>query len=179
MGSSYGDRGSAVTGIFVRNWIKADGFLKPQTSVIRFSPLNTDWRMIALDDTRAEKHSQKQARFEQRGRIVVLSALSFTRGYLYQTVVLSDKKYDSVPYQWCVHVAFYVIHMLGVNIQMFSAMLTVWLASVYDFVPDWKSSTNTGRIAVKFYTDICDSLTISLVSKWGLHFKLVLSEISI
>lgn len=51
MDSCYGDRGSAVTGIFVRNWIKADGFLKPQTSVIRFSLLNTDWRMIALDDT--------------------------------------------------------------------------------------------------------------------------------
>lgn len=73
MGSSYGGRGSAVTGIFVRNWIKADGSLKPQTSVIRFSPLYTDWRMIALDDTGAEKHRQKQARFEQCEGTVILS----------------------------------------------------------------------------------------------------------
>ena len=72
MGSSYAGRGSAVTGIFVKNWIKADGFLKPQTSVIRFSPLYTDWRMIALDDTGAEKYREKQARFEQCVRIVIL-----------------------------------------------------------------------------------------------------------
>lgn len=75
MGSCYGDRGSAVTGIFAENWIKADGFLKPQTSVIRFSPLNTDWRMIVLDDTRAEKYTQKQAWFEQCGKTAICSAL--------------------------------------------------------------------------------------------------------
>lgn len=73
MGSSYGGRRSAVTGIFVKNWIKADGFLKPQTGVIRFSPLNTDWRMIALNDTWVEKYTQKQAWFEQCGRIVILA----------------------------------------------------------------------------------------------------------
>lgn len=54
-----GSSGSAVTGIFVKNWIKADGSLKPQTSVIRFSPLFTDWRMIALEDTGAEKNTYK------------------------------------------------------------------------------------------------------------------------
>ncbi len=94
MGSSYGGRGSAVTGIFVKNWIKADGFLKPQTSVIRFSPLNTDWRMIALDDTGVEKHTQKQARFEQCGRIVILL---LAQGCLCQAIVLSDQEFNSMP----------------------------------------------------------------------------------
>jgi len=51
MGSGYGGSVSTVTGIFVKNWIKADGPLKPQTGVIRFSLLNSDGRMIALDDT--------------------------------------------------------------------------------------------------------------------------------
>lgn len=71
MGSRYGDRGSAVTGIFAENWIKADGFVKPQTGVIRFSLLNTDWRMIVLDDTGAEEYTQQQARFEQCGRSAI------------------------------------------------------------------------------------------------------------
>ncbi|KAG7489739.1 hypothetical protein JOB18_019185 [Solea senegalensis] len=35
MRSRYSDRGSGVTAMFVKNWIKADGFLKHQTSAIR------------------------------------------------------------------------------------------------------------------------------------------------
>lgn len=82
MGSCYSDRRSTVTLIFDENWIKADGFQKPQTSMIRFSPLNTDWRMIVLGDTRAEKYTQKQAWFERRGRTAILSALQRAHGRL-------------------------------------------------------------------------------------------------
>lgn len=85
MVSSYCGRGSAVTEIFVKNWIKADGFLKPKTSVIRFSPLNTDWRMIALDDTEKESDTQKQAWFTQGGRIVILFARVLVHRCLHQS----------------------------------------------------------------------------------------------